>query len=230
MIVLRIFGILLLVLLAFGVLMTLLTLCLPVRIEVKRTMPDGPLRMRMGFGPLKRVITFGKKKPKKQTAKKTPQKAPKKAKRPKTPSAPRVDIKRLDLYQIWDLALDLIDDMAGAMTWERLHVTLLLHTKDAARTGILLGKLCAAVGNLYPYMERAFVLKDTKIVLDADFEAEQTVWGVDLSVMTRAGRFPCVLWRRKKQLWNLWKSIRLTKQERRQWMKEHPQMTAEQKT
>ena len=228
MIVLRILGILLLVLLVFGILMTALTLFLPVRVEVKRRMPDGPLRMRVGFGPLRRVFTLGKKKPKKQTAKKKPKKPSEKTKKQKAPSAPRVDLRRLDWHQAWDLGLDLIDDMTGAMTWERLHVTVLLHTKDAGHTGILLGRLCAAVGNLYPYMERAFVLKDTKIVLDADFEAEKTVWDMDLSVMTRAGRFPRVLWRRKKQLWNLWKSIRLTRIERRQWRTEHPQKTAEQ--
>lgn len=219
MIVLRILGILALVLLAIGMIVLTLVMSLPARVEVKRKMPDGPLRMRIGFGPVKRIWTLSGGKKKSAQEKKQTQKQ--QSKKEKKLSAPRFDLERLDYDKVFELAFDLIDDFAGSMTWERLHVTVILHTPDAARTGNLLGALCAAVGNIYPYLERAFVLKDTKIVLDADFDAQKTVWGVDISVMTRLGRFPRVIWRRRKQLWTIWKAIRTTKEERAQWMHEH---------
>lgn len=219
MIVLRILGILLLILLALGVALLAFVLHSAVRVEFRRNMPDGPLRIRIGFGPLKKVFTWGGKR------KKKPETAPKAKKQPekvkKQPSPPSVDLKRLDLEQALSLALDLIDDLSGAVTWEKLHVTLLLHTGDAAQTGNLLGALSALVGNVYPYMERAFVLQDTRIVIDADFEAEKTVWGMDLSIMTRLGRYPRILWRRRKALWALWTSVRTTKEERAQWSEAH---------
>lgn len=220
MIVLKVIGILLLAILVLGIGLAALLMCLPARIEVRRRMPDGPLRVRIGFGPVRRVWTLGQERKKKPKQKKKQEKAPAKPKE-KKPHAPMVDLKKLDYEQAFSLMLDLIDDMAGTMTWERLHITVILHTPDAAQTGNLLGALSALVGNLYPYFERAFVLEDTKIILDADFDAEKTVWGVDISVMTRMGRFPRIFWRRRKALWALWKSIRITKEEAKQWEAEH---------
>lgn len=221
MIVLRIFGILLLILLVLGIALVAFVLHSAVRIELRRNMPDGPLRIRIGFGPIKKVLTLdGKHRKKSKSEAKT--KAKKKPqKEQKQPSPPQFDLARLDFEQVFSLALDLIDDLSGAVTWEKLHVTLILHTGDAAQTGNLLGTLSVLVGNLYPYMERAFVLQDTKIILDADFEAEKTVWGMDISVMTRLGRYPRIVWRRRKAIWALWKSIRTTKDERAQWCKAH---------
>lgn len=220
MIVLRVLGILLLILLALGIALAALVLCSAVRIELRRNMPDGPLRMRVGIGPIKKVFTLGEKR-KKKPRPKASEKQKTQEKKPKPPSPPQFDWKRLDVEQAISLALDLIDDLSGAVTWEKLHVTILLHTSDAARTGNLLGTLSAIVGNIYPYMERAFVLQDTKIVIDADFDAQKTVWGVDISIMTRLGRYPRILWRRRKALLALWKSVRTTKEERAQWAKAH---------
>lgn len=221
MIVLRIFGILLLILLVLGIALVAFVLHSAVRIELRRNMPDGPLRIRIGFGPIKKVLTLdGKHRKKSKSEAKT--KAKKKPqKEQKQPSPPQFDLARLDFEQVFSLALDLIDDLSGAVTWEKLHVTLILHTRDAAQTGNLLGTLSVLVGNLYPYMERAFVLQDTKIILDADFEAEKTVWSMDISVMTRLGRYPRIVWRRRKAIWALWKSIRTTKDERAQWREAH---------
>ena len=221
MMVLTVIGIALLVLLGLGVLLLSAVLLLPARVEFRRRMPDGPLRLRIGFGPLRRVFALGKKakkkpkKPKKQPEK--PQKQPKE----KPPRAPLADFKRLDYAEAFALAVDLLDDLTGSVTWERLRVTVLLHTPDAARTGNLLGTLSALIGNLYPYFARAFVLWDVQIVLDADFDAAHTVWGADISAMTRLSRFPPIIWRRRKALWGLWKSVRLTKGERAQWLAEH---------
>ncbi|HIV68395.1 MAG TPA: DUF2953 domain-containing protein [Candidatus Butyricicoccus stercorigallinarum] len=220
MIVVKLIGILLLVLLCLGIGLAALLMCLPARVEVRRRMPDGPLRVRVGFGPFRRVWTRGQRRARKPKQKKQPEQAPARAEQ-RSPRAPRVNLRRLDYEQALSLACDLIDDMTGAMTWARLHVTVLLHTPDAAQTGRLLGALSALVGNLYPHLARAFVLEDTKIVLDADFDAQRTVWGADIAVMTRLGRFPPILWRRRKALWALWKSVRMTEEDKKRWEAEH---------
>lgn len=177
MIVLRILGIVLCVVLLLGVSLTVFTLFAPARIEIKRDMPDGQLKMRLGFGPIKKVFRLGGKKKKadqearkKRTTRETKEKT----------TAPRFDLKRLPIDRALELVAELIYDLAGAIVWERLHVTVILHTADAARTGRLLGACSAVVGNLYPYLEQTHVLKDTKIVIDADFDAQKTIWGEHL--------------------------------------------------
>lgn len=220
MIVFRVLGILLAIALGLIILMTIFALFAPMRVECKRKLPDGPFRLRIGVGPVKRVFTLGKRKKKQPPRQPKPKKEPK-PKQPKPPQAPWFDIKKLDYGQAFSLLLTLIDDMAGTMTWEKLYVAVILHMSDAAKTGEMLGALSAAVGNLYPYLERAFVLQDTKIVLDADFDAEKTIWSADIAVMTRLSRFVHVFWKRRKALWALWKSIRTTKEERETWSREH---------
>ena len=220
MIILRVLGILLGIVLGLFILLTGFTLWAPMRVELRRKPTDGPIKLRGSFGPVKKVFTIGKRKKLPKQKAKQPQKE-QKPKKEKQPQAPRFDVKKLDYGQAFSLLLTLIDDMAGAMTWEKLHVTLILHTSDAAKTGELLGALSVAVGNLYPYLERDFVLQDTRIVLDADFDAEKTVWGMDIAVMTRLSRFVHTGWKRRKELWALWKSIQTTKEEREAWSREH---------
>ena len=59
MIVLKIIGILLLAVLGLGIVLAVLLMCLPARVDVRRRLPDGRLRVRIGFGPVRRVWTLG---------------------------------------------------------------------------------------------------------------------------------------------------------------------------
>ena len=190
---------------------SLILALVPLRVEIRRRIEGPPLRIRLSAGPLhitkrlggkseKKAAKPGKKAEKKKTAPKAEQKE-------KKPGLP-VDLTRLDIPDTLSLVFDLMDDLAGSLTFERLFVTVIVHTEDAAKTANLLGGMCAVTGILYPELARRFVLRDHQITLDADFEAEKTVWRVDISVMTRAGRYPQILWRRRKQLWKLWKTIR----------------------
>ena len=86
MIVLRILGIVLCVVLLVFVVLTAFTLFAPARIEIKRDMPDGQLKVRLGFGPIKKVFRrnketfniYGRKK-RKKNAKSTSRKPPRRA-------------------------------------------------------------------------------------------------------------------------------------------------------
>lgn len=212
--VLRILGILLLVLFCLGVVLGVTLMSLPLRVQVRKAIaPDAPLRLRLSAGPLHMTRRVGGKKPpspskKRKKRRKKPVQETEKKSTQSTQKGLQERLQKLDMQRTLALMLDLMDDLAGSITFERLHVTVILHTDDAGRTGRLLGELSAMTGLLYPVLERSFVLKDPKIILDADFEAERTVWSVDISAMTRLIRYPRILWRRRKELWALWKSIK----------------------
>ena len=213
--VLHILGIVLLVLLGLVLLAGLLLVCLPIRIQVRRRIEGPPVRLRLSFGPLHITKRLGKKTKK---AKPSAQKQAKpKETKPKPPRAPRADWRRLELEDVLEVAFPMMDDLIGAVTIDRLHVTVIFHRPDAAQTGKLLGAASALSGLLYPELARRFVLRDTNIVLDANFEAEQTVWSIDSSITTKLVRYPRVLWKNRRGLWNLWKSVRLRPEEREQW-------------
>ena len=221
MTLLHILLILLLIVLGLVVVLGLLLLFLPLRVEVRRRLEGPPLRIRLGAGPIHITKRFGQPKAvasgegkstkknrrkKKKTTKKVDSEAAKDSGGGRLRSW--FDFSKLDLGDTLDLALVLLDDLMGSITFEKLHVTVILHTDDAAKTGNLFGTLCAITGILYPELERRFVLRDPKITLDADFDAEQTVWAVDIAAMTRLARYPRILWKRRKRLWKLWKTIR----------------------
>lgn len=215
MTLLHIVLILLLVVLGLTVAIGLLIAFVPFRIAIRRRLEGPPLRIRLSVGPLHITRRFGKKKAAaseeaKPGKKKRRRRKKKKAGQDETRKGmrSRFDFSQLKWEDTLDLALQLMDDLMGTITFEKLHVTVILHTGDAATTGNLLGALCAATGMLYPELERRFVLNDPKITLDADFDAEKTVWSVDISMMTRAARYPWILWKRRKRLWSLWKTIR----------------------
>lgn len=213
--VLHILGIVLLVLLGFVLLAGLLLACLPIRIQVRRKKEGPPIRLRLCFGPLHITKRLGGKK---KTAKKAATKKKSTTeKKQTTPRIPRADWKRLELEDVLAVMFPIMDDLIGTMMIDRLHVTVIFHRPDAAQTGKLLGVASALSGLLYPELARRFVLRDTNIVLDADFEAEQTVWSIDSSITTKLIRYPRVLWRNRRGLWNLWKSVRLSPEEREQW-------------
>ena len=89
MMVLRILGIVLCVVLFVFVVLTAFTLFAPARIEIKRDMPNGQLKVRLGFGPIKKysgLAANGRKrnsrprnKKRKKNAKSTSRKPPRRA-------------------------------------------------------------------------------------------------------------------------------------------------------
>lgn len=79
MMVLRILGIVLCVVLLVFVVLTAFTLFAPARIEIKRDIPDGQLKVRLGFGPIKKVFRLGGKR--KKTKKPTRNKKERKTRR-----------------------------------------------------------------------------------------------------------------------------------------------------
>ncbi len=105
---------------------------------------------------------------------------PKKADKPKPENQPK-----RDLGSIFYVVLDFLEDMRGNLHLQTLKIDVLLGTKDAATTGILLGTCSAIVGMVYPYLEQNFNIKNGKIALDADFEASKTTWEAEAEASVR---------------------------------------------
>ncbi len=219
-------GLLLIGILALFLVLCLVIVCLPMRVQVRRHVEGPPLRLRLSIGPLHVTKRLGR--PTGEKKKRTDRLQTRKNKQePKKQRVPWADWKRLRLDDVLDVAFRLMDDLIGALTVERLHVTVIVHRRDAAETGELLGATSALTGLLYPELERRFVLKDTQIVLDADFDAQQTIWGIDICVLTRMIRYPRVFWNNRHGLWNLWKTVRLSPEERKSMTQEQHEKAKE---
>ena len=74
MIILRVLGLLLGIVLGLFILLTGFTLWAPMRVELRRKPPDGPIKLRGSFGPVKKVFTIGKRKKLPKQKAKQPQK------------------------------------------------------------------------------------------------------------------------------------------------------------
>lgn len=133
------------------------------------------LVLKLIAGPLRIGILPGKskepkeKKPKKQVAPKkkaTPPPAPK----PKEAGGPITDF--LPLVQV---ALDLLNSFRRKLRIKRLDLKLIMAGDDPCDLAVNYGKANAALGNLWPLLERCFVIKKRDVQIECDFEATQTL-------------------------------------------------------
>ncbi len=142
--------------------------------------------------------------PRKKAERDKPPKS-KKPKKPRKPPAKKEDKPtqenrpKQDWGAVFYAVLDLLDDMHGNLHMQAIKIQVLFGTKDAAATGMLLGTCSAFAGMLAPYLEQNFKNKSCRIVLDADFEASQTVWEAEVEASVRLiGFLWSVLKSRKK--------------------------------
>ncbi len=128
-------------------------------------------------GPLKLQVVPAKKKdplaPKKEKAPKPKKKkaaaAPKKEK-PKEKGGSITDF--LPLVKI---ALELLDGFRRKIRINHLFVKLIMAADDPCDLAVNYGKTWAAIGNLWPQLERCFVIKKRNVEAECDFEASETV-------------------------------------------------------
>ena len=128
-------------------------------------------------GPLRIGLIPGKKKekkPKKQEKKKT------KVKKETTPGhKPQTQEKKggswTDFLPLVRVGLDLLNDFRRKLRIDRLEVKLIMASGDPCDLAINYGRANAALGNLWPMLERCFVIKKRDVEIECDFEASETV-------------------------------------------------------
>jgi hypothetical protein len=185
-------------LIAFGILFLLAIL--PLGASVKYN-ADGPL-IRIIGGPIRLTVFPRKKKDKKENK---PKKEKKKNKEEDAPSeeekskkktvageeAPEEEKKGgsvLDFLPLVQVGINFLGDFRRKLRVNRLDLKLIMAGDDPCDLATNYGRIWEAIGNLFPLLERAFVIKKRDIEVECDFEASETVISARLDITITLGR------------------------------------------
>ena len=80
-----------------------------------------------------------------------------------------------DFLPLVQTGLDLLNDFRGKLRIRRLELKLIMAGDDPCDLAVNYGRANAALGNLWPQLERCFVIKKRDVQIECDFEASQTV-------------------------------------------------------
>ncbi len=187
-------------LIAFGILFLLAIL--PLGASVKYN-ADGPL-IRIIGGPI-RLTVFPRKKKDKKENKPKKEKKKKKNKEEDAPSeeekskkktvageeAPEEEKKGgsvLDFLPLVQVGINFLGDFRRKLRVNRLDLKLIMAGDDPCDLATNYGRIWEAIGNLFPLLERAFVIKKRDIEVECDFEASETVISARLDITITLGR------------------------------------------
>lgn len=185
-------------LIAFGILFLLAIL--PLGASVKYN-ADGPL-IRIIGGPIRLTVFPRKKKDKKENK---PKKEKKKNKEEDAPSEEEKSKKKtvageeapdeekkggsvLDFLPLVQVGINFLGDFRRKLRVNRLDLKLIMAGDDPCDLATNYGRIWEAIGNLFPLLERAFVIKKRDIEVECDFEASETVISARLDITITLGR------------------------------------------
>ncbi len=175
-------------LIALGILVLLAIL--PLGASVKYN-ADGPL-VRIIAGPVKLTVFPRKKKDKKP--KKDKKKKEKKEKAPAGQPQQKMEKKKekggslLDFLPLVKLGLDFLGEFRRKLRLNRLELKLIMAGDDPCDLAINYGRAWEAIGNLFPLLERAFVIKKRDIEVECDFTASEMLVIARLDITITLGR------------------------------------------
>lgn len=170
-------------LIALGILLLLAILPIGVGFSYDE---DGAM-IRVLTGPLGFTVFPSKKTKKKGEKKQKPKKqktADKKAK--KAPKKKGGSIK--DFMPLVRTGLDFLGDFRRKLRVRRFELNLILAGDDPCDLAVNYGKAWTALGNLWPLLERAFVIKKRDVEIQCDFEASQTLVTACVEITITIGR------------------------------------------
>lgn len=158
---------------------------------------EGPL-VKIIAGPIKIKVFPLKKKEKKPKKEKNPKIEEKKkeesAPDPKAPAEKKAEPEKkkggsiLDFLPLVQVALDFLGDFRRKLRLNRLELKLIMAADDPCDLAVNYGRAWAAVGNLFPLLERAFVIKKRDVEVECDFEASETLIVARLDITITLGR------------------------------------------
>ena len=176
---------------ALGILLLVLFLLavLPLGVFIRYD-GGGPL-VKIVAGPL--GIRLLPKKPKRKKPKKEKKAKGKKKPAPeKTPSKKPAEKKKggslKDFIPFVQLGLKLLGDFRRKLRVNRLELRIVLAGEDPADLGLLYGRANAALGGLWPMLERCFKIKKRDVSVQCDFTAEETTVYAALKITITLGR------------------------------------------
>lgn len=150
---------------------------------------SGP-RVKLAAGPV-RITLYprNKKKPKEKKPEKPKETQKQKQKTPAAAQAPeKSGGSWQDFLPLVRLGLDFLGDFRRKLRVNRLEMKLILAGDDPADLGMAYGRAWAALGNLWPRLERCFVIKKRDVQIECDFEASKTLITARLELTITLGR------------------------------------------
>lgn len=93
-----------------------------------------------------------------------------------------------DFMPLVRMALDFLGDFRRKLRIRRLDLNLILAGGDPCDLAINYGKAWTALGNLWPRLERIFVIKKRNVEIQCDFEASQTLVTAHVEITITLGR------------------------------------------
>ena len=134
---------------------------------------DG-LSLKIIAGPIRLTVLPKKNKEEKSKKKPKDKSAPKKVKASSTqPATPKQEEKGgpiTDFLPLVNTALDLLNAFRKKLRIDRLELKLIMAADDPCDLAVNYGRAWAAVGNLFPRLERWLVIKKRDVEVECDFE------------------------------------------------------------
>lgn len=93
-----------------------------------------------------------------------------------------------DFLPLVQVVLDLLDDFGKKLRIDRLELKLIMAADDPCDLAVNYGRAWAAVGNLFPMLERVFVIKKRNVEVECDFTASETLIVARLDLTITLGR------------------------------------------
>lgn len=147
---------------------------------------DGAV-IRILTGPLGFTVFPSNKSKEKVKKEKPPKKA--KASQPAQKKAPQKKGGNIqNLMPLVRTGLDFLGDFRRKLRVHRLELNLVLGGGDPWDLAVNYGKAWAALGNLWPKLERLFVIKKRDVEIQCDFEASQTLVTARAEITITFGR------------------------------------------
>lgn len=100
-----------------------------------------------------------------------------------------------DFFPFVRLVLDFLVDFRHKLRVDLLELKIVLAGGDPADLAQNYGKTWAALGNLWPLLERCFVIKKRNVQAQCDFESDETTIAARLDISVTVGRLLILLCR-----------------------------------
>lgn len=151
---------------------------------------NGPL-VRLIAGPMKMTVYPSKSNPEGEKAKTTKPSAvskPTEAKKTSEKNEKTGGGSVADFLPLVKIVLELLDDFRWKLRVSKLYLKVILAGGDPCDLATNYGKAWAAIGNLWPLLERSLVIKKRDVEVACDFVAEQTLVTARLDLTITIGR------------------------------------------
>ncbi len=162
---------------------------LPLGVSVKYD--EGGVLAKVIAGPIRiTVFPLPKKEKKEKEEKPKKTRAEKPAKSPEKPKEEKATggMKLTDFLPLVDTALQMLGDFRRKLRLNRIEVKLIMAADDPCDLAVNYGRAWAALGNLWPSLERLFVIKKRDVQVECDFTADTTYIFARLDITITLGR------------------------------------------